>query len=342
MAKVRRRPEPGTFELHSQVNQGGQTAAPVTFTISPAGGQAQAPRPNRPNPWSWTSAPRRTAYRHGRPVAITITETNAGSQAQLVATGRRALNVAVNGPDGGPFWRFRNAHPGPASNGILAPGASRTFKLVWNGRANLHGTRSRPACTRSRRALTASRVRRPSESSDRNSAQNEEAHDGHKARRLNANTTLQPIMSQRGNTTVRKQPPIAFGLSLALVFASLPQVPAAPVVEKVEYRGWKNNLKLTNGDAELIVTLDVGPRVISYKLAGGTNVFKNYDEMMGKSGEADWMIRGGHRLWAAPEDTDPDLRPRQRPGRLQGTRPRPASGSPPRPTGLRAPEGDRP
>jgi hypothetical protein len=78
---------------------------------------------------------------------------------------------------------------------------------------------------------------------------------------------------------------------------------AAVSVEKVEYRGWKNNLKVSNGEAELIVTLDVGPRIISYRLADGKNVFKNYDEMMGKSGEAEWMIRGGHRLWAAPEDT---------------------------------------
>lgn len=77
---------------------------------------------------------------------------------------------------------------------------------------------------------------------------------------------------------------------------------AAVTVEKVEYRGWKNNLKIANGDAELVVTLDVGPRVISYRPAGGTNVFKNYDEMLGKSGESEWMIRGGHRLWAAPED----------------------------------------
>lgn len=72
---------------------------------------------------------------------------------------------------------------------------------------------------------------------------------------------------------------------------------------KVEYRGWKNNLKIANGEAELVVTLDVGPRVISYKLAGGTNVLKNYDELMGQSGEADWKIRGGHRLWTSPEDT---------------------------------------
>ena len=73
-------------------------------------------------------------------------------------------------------------------------------------------------------------------------------------------------------------------------------------VEVVEYRGWKNNLCLSNGDVELVVTLDVGPRVISYRLPGGFNVMKNYDAMMGGTGEAEWQIRGGHRFWLAPED----------------------------------------
>jgi hypothetical protein len=74
------------------------------------------------------------------------------------------------------------------------------------------------------------------------------------------------------------------------------------IVEKVEYKGWKNNLRLSNGQAEVIVTLDVGPRVISFRLEGGKNVFKNYDEQMGQTGEKEWMIRGGHRLWVGPED----------------------------------------
>lgn len=73
-------------------------------------------------------------------------------------------------------------------------------------------------------------------------------------------------------------------------------------MEVIEYRGWKNNLRLFNGDAELVVTLDVGPRVISYRLADGFNVFKNYDSMMGRAGEDEWQIRGGHRFWLAPED----------------------------------------
>ena len=74
-------------------------------------------------------------------------------------------------------------------------------------------------------------------------------------------------------------------------------------MEQVDYRGWAHNLRLSNGDAELIVTLDVGPRVISYRLEGGRNVLKNFDDQVGQAGEPEWMIRGGHRLWAAPEDT---------------------------------------
>ena len=74
-------------------------------------------------------------------------------------------------------------------------------------------------------------------------------------------------------------------------------------IEIVEYRGWKSNLAIRNKAVELIVTLDVGPRVISFRtLPNGQNVMKNYDEQMGKAGEAEWQIRGGHRFWLAPED----------------------------------------
>ncbi len=76
----------------------------------------------------------------------------------------------------------------------------------------------------------------------------------------------------------------------------------AVAVETVSYQGWKKNLRLSNGDAELIITLDVGPRVISYRLSDGKNVFKEYPDQLGKAGESEWMVRGGHRLSVAPED----------------------------------------
>jgi hypothetical protein len=84
-------------------------------------------------------------------------------------------------------------------------------------------------------------------------------------------------------------------------------------LETVAYQGWQNNLKLSNDTVELILTLDVGPRIIRYGFIGGANVFKEFANQLGKSGEPDWQMRGGHRLWHAPEDSrrtyDPDNAP---------------------------------
>jgi hypothetical protein len=72
--------------------------------------------------------------------------------------------------------------------------------------------------------------------------------------------------------------------------------------EIVPYGGWQRNLRLANDSAELIVSLDVGPRIISYRVPGHDNILKNYPEEIGQAREDAWMIRGGHRLWIAPED----------------------------------------
>ncbi len=101
--------------------------------------------------------------------------------------------------------------------------------------------------------------------------------------------------------------------AIALNFIPATNGSMKTMIEKVEYKGWKNNLKLSNGAVELIITLDVGPRVIRYGYAGVGNVLKEFDDQIGKSGEKEWMIRGGHRLWHAPEDIkrtyDPDNSP---------------------------------
>ena len=68
------------------------------------------------------------------------------------------------------------------------------------------------------------------------------------------------------------------------------------------FAGWEKNLKLFNDSVEVIITLEVGPRIISYRPLKGRSVFKLVDEEAGKSNEEGWRIRGGHRLWVAPED----------------------------------------
>src|ERR1700694_5823701 len=73
-------------------------------------------------------------------------------------------------------------------------------------------------------------------------------------------------------------------------------------VEKTEYKGWRNCYRVSNGDVELIVTADVGPRVIRFGFVGGQNLFKEYADQMGKTGEEKFQLRGGDRVWKAPED----------------------------------------
>lgn len=71
--------------------------------------------------------------------------------------------------------------------------------------------------------------------------------------------------------------------------------------KKISYGGWPNCIKLSNGKTELVITTDVGPRIIRYARVGGQNVFKEYAAQMGKTGGKEWCIYGGHRLWHAPE-----------------------------------------
>jgi hypothetical protein len=79
-------------------------------------------------------------------------------------------------------------------------------------------------------------------------------------------------------------------------------VAASVKVEKTEYKGWKNCYRVTNGEIEAVVTADVGPRVIRFGFVGGQNLFKEFADQLGKSGEKDFQLRGGSRVWKAPED----------------------------------------
>ncbi len=82
---------------------------------------------------------------------------------------------------------------------------------------------------------------------------------------------------------------------------------AAVKVEKVTWQGWPNCYLITNGTVELIVTSDVGPRIMRYAFVGGQNLFKEFPDQLGpaqlgKTSEQRFQLRGGHRVWKAPED----------------------------------------
>jgi hypothetical protein len=102
-------------------------------------------------------------------------------------------------------------------------------------------------------------------------------------------------------------------------------------VETVPWGGWQNNLRLANEHIELIITLDVGPRILymapsggashagstdiaeatgsgqtTISIATGDNLFAVFTEQSGGTGESNFRIRGGHRFWIAPESDESD------------------------------------
>lgn len=75
-------------------------------------------------------------------------------------------------------------------------------------------------------------------------------------------------------------------------------------IEKTRYAAWPEAYRVTNGQVELLVTASAGPRIIHYGFAGGQNFFRVYEDGRGFNHCSDWgqwVIMGGHRLWAAPE-----------------------------------------
>ncbi len=71
--------------------------------------------------------------------------------------------------------------------------------------------------------------------------------------------------------------------------------------EHVLYMGWPNCLRLYNDEAELIIAIDIGIRILHYGFIRGQNIFYLSAEDMGQQGGNKWKIYGGHRLWHAPE-----------------------------------------
>jgi len=91
-------------------------------------------------------------------------------------------------------------------------------------------------------------------------------------------------------------------LSLISILLFTMNMDAAVKVENTAYGGWRNCYRVTNGEVEVIVTGDVGPRVIRFGFVGGQNLFKEFSDQLGKGREEKFQARGGDRVWKAPED----------------------------------------
>jgi len=73
------------------------------------------------------------------------------------------------------------------------------------------------------------------------------------------------------------------------------------IQENFKYGGWQNCIRLTNGEVEIVITTDIGPRIIRFAFIGDQNLFGEIQKQQGKTGGDEWLLYGGHRLWHAPE-----------------------------------------
>ncbi|MBA3692057.1 MAG: hypothetical protein H0W77_01160 [Acidobacteria bacterium] len=73
-------------------------------------------------------------------------------------------------------------------------------------------------------------------------------------------------------------------------------------MEKIRYLDLPNCIRLSNGEVEVIVSTDVGPRILHYSLVGGENIFGLHADAKVETALGEFKPYGGHRLWIAPEN----------------------------------------
>lgn len=83
---------------------------------------------------------------------------------------------------------------------------------------------------------------------------------------------------------------------------------------ETEYKNYGNCLEISNGKIDMLVTLDIGPRIIRFGFCGQENMMfedinreHSYEkeDMRTLYGEdKTWYLYGGHRLWISPEYAD--------------------------------------
>src|SRR5688500_2216095 len=88
---------------------------------------------------------------------------------------------------------------------------------------------------------------------------------------------------------------------LACVAGPVASAHAQVTVEKVRCLSQPNCYRLANKTVEVVVTTDVGPRIIRYAFIGEDNLLGELPDDSVKTELGIWKPWGGHRLWTAPE-----------------------------------------
>ncbi len=80
------------------------------------------------------------------------------------------------------------------------------------------------------------------------------------------------------------------------------EIGAAPTIEQISYKGWREAYRMTNGEVEIVVVPEIA-RIMHYSLKGGKNVLWENETLAGnpvKPGE--WLNFGGDKAWIWPQN----------------------------------------
>lgn len=88
-------------------------------------------------------------------------------------------------------------------------------------------------------------------------------------------------------------------------------------IETVSYKGWNECIQISNNQIKLIVTTQVGPRIIFFGYQDGDNLFYENPAQLGTTGGEAWKMYGGHRFWQAPEVLETTYAPDNSPVKVE-------------------------
>ncbi len=102
-------------------------------------------------------------------------------------------------------------------------------------------------------------------------------------------------------------------------------------IKEIEsYKSYGRCVSISNGKIEALVTVDLGPRIISFGFLHGQNFMctdreglgfvnkDNYEEFFGKGRK--WENLGGHRIWVSPESYPETYTPDDKPVKYEITK----------------------
>lgn len=73
------------------------------------------------------------------------------------------------------------------------------------------------------------------------------------------------------------------------------------IIREKVYKEFGKCVEISNGVVDLIVTVDIGPRIIRFGFVGEENELCESSELSKQVWNGEWKIWGGHRLWHSPE-----------------------------------------